>query len=113
MSEVTQILHAIAQGDPSAASQLLPLVYDELRQLAAHKLAQETPGKPLPPPARAHEASPRVVGGAGGPQGGGRGLFSAAAAEAMRRTLVDQARRKLAGKRGGGGRRVPLEEFHR
>src|SRR5262245_19630384 len=118
MSEVTQILHAIAEGDPSAASQLLPLVYEELRQLAAQKLAQEKPGQTLQPTALVHEAYLRLV---ARPRGGtqdetgwdSRGHFFAAAAEAMRRILVENARRKQAVKHGGATRRVPLQEFHR
>jgi RNA polymerase sigma factor (TIGR02999 family) len=117
MSEVTRILAAVEQGDPQAASQLLPLVYDELRQLAAQKLAQETPGQTLQPTALVHEAYLRLM---ASPQGGedetswdSRGHFFAAAAEAMRRILVDNARRRHAAKRGGGAGRVPLEEFHR
>src|SRR5437588_3610928 len=113
MSEVTRILSAIEQGDPHAASQLLPLVYDELRQLAAHKLAQETPGQTLQPTALVHEAYLRLVGEAEGPHWDSHGHFFAAAAEAMRRILVENARRKQAVKHGGGTRRVPLEEFHR
>jgi RNA polymerase sigma factor (TIGR02999 family) len=113
MSEVTQILRAIAAGDPSAASQLLPLVYDELRRLAAHKLAQETPGQTLQPTALVHEAYLRLVDQGSGQPWDSRGHFYAAAAEAMRRILVESARRKQAVKHGGGRRRVPLEEFHR
>jgi RNA polymerase sigma factor (TIGR02999 family) len=89
MSEVTQILHAIAAGDPDAASQLLPLVYDELRKLAAQKLARETPGQTLQPTALVHEAYLRLV---GDQKFEGRGHFFAAAAEAMRRILVENAR---------------------
>jgi RNA polymerase sigma factor (TIGR02999 family) len=113
MSEVTQILHAIAEGDPQAASQLLPLVYEELRQLAAHKLAHEIPGQTLQPTALVHEAYLRLVGEGEGPHWDNRGHFFAAAAEAMRRILVESARRKKAVKRGSGAKRVPLEEFHR
>ena len=113
MNEVTQILHALAHGDPSAASQLLPLVYDELRQLAAQKLAHETPGQTLQPTALVHEAYLRLVGGERDHPWDSRGHFFAAAAEAMRRILVDNARCKLATKRGGGRSRVPLAEFHR
>jgi RNA polymerase sigma factor (TIGR02999 family) len=97
-------------GDPRAAQQLLPLVYDELRQLAAHKLAVETPGQTLQPTGLVHEAYLRL---AGDQQFENRGHFFAAAAEAMRRILVENARRKGAVKRGGGRRRLPLEEFHR
>jgi RNA polymerase sigma factor (TIGR02999 family) len=113
MSEVTQILSAIERGDPQAASQLLPLVYDELRQLAAQKLAHETPGQTLQPTALVHEAYVRLVGGEQEQAWDNRGHFFAAAAEAMRRILVDNARRKQATKRGGGRRSVPLAEFHR
>src|SRR5262245_33973482 len=113
MSEVTQILHAIAAGDPQAARQLLPLVYDELRQLAAHRLAQQAPGQTLQPTALVHDAYLRLVGDPGGDDWDNRGHFSAAAAEPMRHILVDNARRKHAAKRGGGARRVPLEDFHR
>ena len=113
MSEVTRILAAIEQGDPQAASQLLPLVYDELRQLAAHRLAHQTPGQTLQPTALVHEAYLRLVGGNAQGAWEGRDHFYAACAEAMRHILVDNARRKHAVKRGGGARRVPLEEFHR
>src|SRR5262249_26062755 len=101
MSEVSQILHALAQGDPDAASQLLPLVYDELRKLAAHKLARETPGQTLQPTALVHEAYLRLVGEDQEQHWDGRGHFFAAAAEAMRRILVDSARQKASLKRGG------------
>jgi RNA polymerase sigma factor (TIGR02999 family) len=113
MNQVTQILNAIAQGDPSAASQLLPLVYDELRQLAAGKLAHETPGQTLQPTALVHEAYLRLLAGAQRQHWDSRRHFFAAAAEAMRRILVENARRKQAGKHGGGRRQVPLAEFHR
>jgi RNA polymerase sigma factor (TIGR02999 family) len=113
MSEVTQLLSAIGRGDPHAATQLLPLVYDELRSLAAVRLAAEPSGNTLQPTALVHEAYLRLVGAPGGDWWDHRGHFFAAAAEAMRRILVDNARRRQAGKRGGGGRRVPLEEFHR
>jgi RNA polymerase sigma factor (TIGR02999 family) len=109
MSDVTQILAAIEQGDPRAAAELLPLVYHELRKLAAQKLAEEKPGQTLQATALVHEAYLRLVGGK--PQDwSGRGHFFAAAAEAMRRILVDQARRKLSLRRGGGLQRVPLED---
>jgi RNA polymerase sigma factor (TIGR02999 family) len=113
VNEVTQILSAIAQGDSSAASQLLPLVYDELRKLALQKLSLETPGQTLQPTALVHEAYLRLVGEQEEPHWDNRGHFFAAAAEAMRRILVENARRKQTVKRGGGARRVPLEEFHR
>jgi RNA polymerase sigma factor (TIGR02999 family) len=102
MSEVTRILSAAAQGDPQAASQLLPLVYDELRKLASQRLAQQIPGQTLQPTALVHEAYLRLV---GDPQGGdwdSRNHFFAAAAEAMRRILVENARRKGRRKHGAG-----------
>jgi RNA polymerase sigma factor (TIGR02999 family) len=102
MSEVTRILSAAAQGDPHAASQLLPLVYDELRQLAAVRLAQLTPGQTLQPTALVHEAYLRLVGDPAGQEWDNRGHFFAAAAEAMRRILVENARRKGRQKHGGG-----------
>ena len=106
MNEVTRILSAVGAGDPDAAKQLLPLVYEELRQLAARKLGVETPGQTLQPTALVHEAYLRV---AGGQKFEGRGHFFAAAAEAMRRILVDNARRKKAVKHGGELRRVELD----
>ncbi len=109
MSEVTRILSAIEKGDPQAASELLPLVYDALRELAATKLAHEKPGQTLQATALVHEAYLRLVDGDEGRQWNSRGHFFAAAAEAMRRILVDQARRKQAGKRGGGRKRVALD----
>jgi RNA polymerase sigma factor (TIGR02999 family) len=109
MSEVTQILHAIAEGDPHAASQLLPLVYDELRQLAAHRLAHQSPGQTLQPTALVHEAYLRLVGDSGGHDWDNRGHFFAAAAEAMRRILVENARRKGRRKRGGDLTRRDLD----
>jgi RNA polymerase sigma factor (TIGR02999 family) len=109
MSEVTHILSAIEQGDPQAASQLLPLVYNELRQLAAQKLAHETPGQTLQPTALVHEAYLRLVGAAEDPHWDSRGHFFAAAAEAMRRILVENARGKQAAKRGGGRARADLD----
>src|SRR5262249_3664038 len=109
MSEVTEIMSAVAQGDPQAASQLLPLVYDELRQLAAHRLAHQRPGQPPPPPPVAREASPPLAGDPGGHDGDSRGHFSAAAAEAMRRILVENARRKGRRKRGGDLTRCNLD----
>jgi RNA polymerase sigma factor (TIGR02999 family) len=101
MSEVTQVLHAIAEGDPSAASQLLPLVYDELRKLAGHRLAHQSPGQTLQPTALVHEAYLRLVGDPQESNWESRGHFFAAAAEAMRRILVENARRKGRRKRGG------------
>jgi RNA polymerase sigma factor (TIGR02999 family) len=102
MSELTRILDAAAQGDPQAAEQILPLVYDELRRLAAQKLAREKPGQTLDATALVHEAYLRLVGDDPGRPWNGRGHFFAAAAEAMRRILVENARRKKTGKRGGG-----------
>ena len=110
MTEVTGILSAIEHGDPAAAEQLLPLVYHELRRLAAQKLAQEKPGQTLQATALVHEAYVRLVEGSSTRHWNGRGHFFAAAAEAMRRILVDNARRKLGPKRGGGRRRVNLDE---
>src|SRR6516165_6734489 len=106
MSEVTRILSAIEAGDPKAAGELLPLVYGELRKLAAARMAQESPGQTLQPTDLVHEAYLRLVGG-GQPDGwGGRGHFFAAAAEAMRRILVERARRRRRVKHGGDRRRV-------
>ena len=102
MGEVTRILSAMEQGDPHAASQLLPLVYDELRKLAAYRLAHQTPGQTLQPTALVHEAYLRLVGDPEGQDWDSRGHFFAAAAEAMRRILVENARRKGRRKRGGG-----------
>ena len=109
MSEVTRILSAIEQGDPSAAEQLLPLVYDELRKLAAQKLAQEKAGQTLEATALVHEANLRLVGQEETRSYRDRNHFFAAAAQAMRRILIDNARRKQAEKRGGGLQRQPLE----
>src|SRR5262249_59077764 len=92
--DVTHILSAIEQGDPQAADQLLPLVYDELRRLAAQRLAQEAPGQTLEATALVHEAYLRLVGGAADQPWNSRGHFFAAAAEAMRRILVERARKK-------------------
>src|SRR5262249_39745121 len=102
MSEVSRILSAIEQGDALAAEQLLPLVYDELRKLAAEKLAQEKPGQTLQATALVHEAYLRLVDVAQVQRWDSRGHFFAAAAESMRRILIDQARRKQSQKRGGG-----------
>jgi RNA polymerase sigma factor (TIGR02999 family) len=122
MSQETHILNAIERGDPLAAGQLLPLVYDELRKLAAQRLAQEAPGHTLQPTALVHEAYLRLVAGAEGPAPNeqpwdNRRHFFAAAAEAMRRILIDRARDKHRLKRGGGWRclhldriEVPLED---
>jgi RNA polymerase sigma factor (TIGR02999 family) len=110
MSDVTHILSAIEQGDPQAAEQLLPLVYEELRTLAAQRLAQEKPGQTLQATALVHEAYLRVVDVEKVQHWNSRGHFFIAAAEAMRRILVDQARRRNAAKRGGQAVRADLEE---
>jgi RNA polymerase sigma factor (TIGR02999 family) len=122
MSDVTQILNAIEQGDPHAAEQLLPLVYDELRKLAAQRLSAEKPGQTLQATALVHEAYLRLIGGrsagkgdndsfagAAGSQFSNRGHFFAAAAEAMRRILVENARRKRRFKHGGQFDRIEIE----
>ena len=109
MSEVTHLLGAIEQGDPHAAGQLLPLVYDELRRLAAQRLSQEAPGQTLQATALVHEAYLRLVGGAPDAHWNGRGHFFAAAAEAMRRILIERARQWHSQRRGGGRKRLPLE----
>jgi RNA polymerase sigma factor (TIGR02999 family) len=109
MNDVTELLSAIEQGDPSAASRLLPLVYDELRKLAAQWMAQEQPGQTLQPTALVHEAYLRLVGN-GEHHWQNRGHFFAAAAEAMRRILVDRARRRAALKRGGTAQRVAWDD---
>jgi RNA polymerase sigma factor (TIGR02999 family) len=108
MPEVTQILHAIAHGEAHAAAQLLPLVYDELRRLAARKLAQEAPGQTLQATALVHQAYLRLVGQGADQPWEGRGHFFAAAAEAMRRILVEQARRKKRLRQGGAWHRREL-----
>lgn len=111
MENVTQILEAIEQGDPQASAQLLPLVYDELRKLAAAKLAHEKPGQTLQATALVHEAYMKLVGPSGNDQSwDNRGHFFAAAAEAMRRILIDIARRKQAEIHGGGQIRFDLED---
>jgi RNA polymerase sigma factor (TIGR02999 family) len=110
MSDVTQILEQIESGDPMAAEQLLPLVYDELRKLAAAKLAHEKPGQTLQATALVHDAYLRLVDQSEGPRWQSRGHFFAAAAEAMRRILVDAARRKRTEKRGGDRRQVELPD---
>jgi RNA polymerase sigma factor (TIGR02999 family) len=112
MTDVTRILSAIAEGDPHAASELLPLVYDELRRLAAQKLAHERPGQTLQATALVHEAYLRLVNQPEGDAPGfaGRGHFFAAAAEAMRRILVERARARQRIKRGGGNLREELRE---
>jgi RNA polymerase sigma factor (TIGR02999 family) len=111
MSDVTRILSTIEQGDPRAADQLFPLIYDELRRLAASKLAHEAPGQTLEATALVHEAYLRLLDG--GPTQGwnGRGHFFAAAAEAMRRILVERARHKRSLKAGGGRRRQDLPDI--
>src|SRR3954453_4166784 len=105
MTDVTRLMGAAAAGDPVAANELLPLVYNELRKLAAARMAAEAPGQTLQPTALVHEAYLRLVGSPGGGRWDHRGHFFAAAAEAMRRILIDHARRKGAGKHGGGHRR--------
>ncbi|HVC92095.1 MAG TPA: ECF-type sigma factor [Pirellulales bacterium] len=110
MTDVTRILNAIAAGQRQAAGELLPLVYQELRRLAARKLAQEKPGQTLDSTALVHEAYLRLVGESDQPQWDGRGHFFAAAAEAMRRILVENARRKRRVKRGGGLQRHELDD---
>lgn len=109
MNEITQVLVRIQQGEPSAAEALLPLVYDELRKLAAQKLVQEKPGQTLQATALVHEAYLRLVDVEQRQLWDGRGHFFAAAAEAMRRILVEQARRKKAVKHGGGRQRVDAD----
>jgi RNA polymerase sigma factor (TIGR02999 family) len=109
MADVTRILDAAAAGDPHAAAELLPLVYDELRKLAAVRLAEERPGQTLQATALVHEAYLRLVGGNQPQEWSGRGHFFAAAAEAMRRILVDAARRKQSLKHGGGLAHEPLD----
>src|SRR5262245_26164648 len=108
MADVTRLLDAAAAGDPKAAAELLPLVYDELRKLAAARMADEQPGQTLQATALVHEAYLRLVGGAQPRDWDGRGHFFAAAAEAMRRILVESARRKRAEKRGGDMGRAEL-----
>jgi RNA polymerase sigma factor (TIGR02999 family) len=110
MSEVTRILSAIEQGDPHAAEQLLPLVYDELRKLAAEKMIQERPGQTLQATALVHEAYLRLVDVEKAQHWNSRGHFFAAAAEAMRRILVEQARRKRRLKRGGGRQHLDVAD---
>src|SRR6266481_3997233 len=110
MSDVTRILSAIEQGDPQAAAQLLPLVYDELRQLAAQKLSQEKPGQTLQATALVHEAYLRLVDVDQVQHWNSRSHFFAAAAEAMRRLLVENARRKRRPKHGGERQRIDLDD---
>jgi len=109
MNEVTRILSNVAQGDGHAARELLPIVYDELRKLAAARMAAETPGNTLSATALVHEAYLRLVGPADEKQWDHRGHFFAAAAEAMRRILVDRARRKAAARHGGELDRIELD----
>ena len=108
MTDLTCILSAIEQGDPKAPEQLLPLVYDELRKLAAQRLAHESPGQTLQATALVHEAYLRLI-GSETPSWSSRGHFFAAAAEAMRRILIENARRKLTEKHGGGLNRIELD----
>ena len=109
MPDVTRLLDAAAAGDPKAAAELLPLVYDELRKLAAARMAEEKPGQTLQATALVHEAYIRLVGPADAAKWNGRGHFFAAAAEAMRRILVNRARDKGRQKRGGSWQRVDLD----
>src|SRR5262249_36840341 len=111
MDAITQVLNAIDQGDPHAAGRLLPLVYEELRRLAAEKLAQERAGQALQAPALVHEAYRRLVGNGEERPWDGRRHFFAAAAEAMRRILIDRARHKQTRKAGGGRRRLDLDDI--
>jgi len=111
VSDVTRILEAAQQGDPKAADELLPLVYEELRRLAAHKMANEAAGQTLQPTALVHEAWLRFVSD-GNQKWDGRAHFFAAAAEAMRRILIDRARRKRAVRHGGDQQRVDIQEVH-
>jgi RNA polymerase sigma factor (TIGR02999 family) len=110
VSDVTRVIEAIQQGDPKAADELLPLVYEELRKLAASKMANEAAGNTLQPTALVHEAWLRLVGDQN-PKFGGRAHFFAAAAEAMRRILIDRARRKRSLRHGGGQARVDIEQL--
>jgi RNA polymerase sigma factor (TIGR02999 family) len=111
MDSISRVLNAIEHGDPHAAEQLLPLVYDELRKLAAERMAQEKPGQTLQATALVHEAYLRLVGGDQPRDWDGRGHFFAAAAEAMRRILINRARDKRRRKRGGGLQRVDLDRL--
>ena len=109
MSDISVLLQSIESGDKAAAAELLPLVYEELRRLAAHELRDETSGQTLQPTALVHEAYLRLVGSGDEPKWNHRGHFYGAAAKAMRQILVDSARRKKALKRGGDGERLPLD----
>ena len=111
MNDVTRILSEVEQGDPHAAEQLLPLVYDELRRLAAQKLAQEKPGQTLQATALVHEAYLRLVDVDKAQHWDSRGHFFASAAEAMRRILIENVRRKKSHKHGGQAERVPLDQI--
>jgi len=111
MADVSQILAAVEAGDPKAAAELLPLVYEELRKLAAVRMAAEAPGHTLDATALVHEAYARLVGAGPARDWDGRGHFFAAAAEAMRRILVEAARRKGRARHGGGRRRVELTDI--
>ncbi len=110
MSDVTRILDRVQQGDPKAAEELLPLVYEELRRVAANKMANEAPGQTLQPTALVHEAWLRL-GGGDAPSFQNRAHFFGAAAEAMRRILIERARRRVSAKRGGGASGVDLDEI--
>jgi RNA polymerase sigma factor (TIGR02999 family) len=112
MSDVTRLIDAISHGDPRAADELLPLLYGELRQLAADRLAHEKPGQTLQATALVHEAYLRLVGDDGGPRWDGRAHFFGAASEAMRRILIDRARRNRRVKHGGEFQRVDLDAVH-
>jgi RNA polymerase sigma factor (TIGR02999 family) len=111
VSEVTRILDRVQQGDPRAAEELLPLVYDELRRIAAFKMAREAAGHTLQPTALVHEAWLRIAGGDSDSQFQNRAHFFGAAAEAMRRILIDRARRKHAVRHGGGSERIDFDEL--
>lgn len=110
ISETSVILEAVARGEPAAASELLARVYQELRKLAAHKMAQQPPGQTLQPTALVHEAWMRLAGGDAPPAFAGRAHFFSAAAEAMRHILIDAARRKQAARHGGGQARVDIQD---
>lgn len=111
MDDITQVLSAIERGEPQASEKLLPLVYEELRRLAAHRMAHEPAGQTLQATALVHEAYLRLIGSENQPRWDHRGHFFAAAAEAMRRILVDNARRKRRPKHGGDQARVDMEEL--
>ena len=111
MSDVTRILNAIEHGDAKAANELLPLVYEDLRKLAAYRMANDAPGQTLQPTALVHEAWLRLVDSDGQAQFQNRAHFFGAAAEAMRRILIDNARRKLAARHGGGQQRLDIQEI--